>query len=279
MDEDSPKWPRVPQSHIDWSSQYRSESPALEVELTMMLTLWQLITITNVMNAVRQYPDRWYFSFEINFSFSFSFSSVKYHWPGQVHPECRTRVHSLSSDSWSRRSRVLPREAETACQADCLTGCCVRPLSTHLATTRAHSIHIHVKWTTLRSEHGLSDSFLLHRYNTIRYTDWEFEFYKEKETLTFFLRTRVTEGRKLYGEGNYTRCYTRPKTQWKTKDQLAWEHHWVDSAKRTLSAEVWRREKTMAKGYSWKIVREAVNCRIKSDWTTTYTGWAKKISP
>ena len=31
MDEDSPKWSWVPQSHIDWSSQYCSESPALEV--------------------------------------------------------------------------------------------------------------------------------------------------------------------------------------------------------------------------------------------------------
>ena len=30
-DEDGPKWPWVPQSHIDWSSQYGSESPALEV--------------------------------------------------------------------------------------------------------------------------------------------------------------------------------------------------------------------------------------------------------
>jgi len=31
MDEDSPKWPGVPQSHIEWNSQYRSESPGLEV--------------------------------------------------------------------------------------------------------------------------------------------------------------------------------------------------------------------------------------------------------
>jgi len=31
MDEDSPKWPWVPQSHIDWSSQYGSESSTLEV--------------------------------------------------------------------------------------------------------------------------------------------------------------------------------------------------------------------------------------------------------
>ena len=31
MDEDSPKWPWVPQSHIDWNSQYGSESRALEV--------------------------------------------------------------------------------------------------------------------------------------------------------------------------------------------------------------------------------------------------------
>ena len=32
----------------------------------------------------------------------------------------------------------------------------------------------------------------------------------------------------------------QPKTQMKTKDQLAGEHHGVDWAKRTLSAEVWR---------------------------------------
>jgi len=31
MDEDSPKWSWVPQSHIDWSCQYGSESPGLEV--------------------------------------------------------------------------------------------------------------------------------------------------------------------------------------------------------------------------------------------------------
>jgi len=31
MDEDSPKWLWVPQSHTDWSSQYGSESPALKV--------------------------------------------------------------------------------------------------------------------------------------------------------------------------------------------------------------------------------------------------------
>jgi len=30
-DEDSPKWPWVPQSHVDWSNQYGWESPALEV--------------------------------------------------------------------------------------------------------------------------------------------------------------------------------------------------------------------------------------------------------
>jgi len=31
MDEDSPKWPWVPQSHIDLSNQCGSESPTLEV--------------------------------------------------------------------------------------------------------------------------------------------------------------------------------------------------------------------------------------------------------
>jgi len=31
MDEDSPKWPWVPQSHIDWSSQYGLESSTMEV--------------------------------------------------------------------------------------------------------------------------------------------------------------------------------------------------------------------------------------------------------
>ena len=30
-DKDSSKWPWVPQSHIDWSSQYDSQSPTLEV--------------------------------------------------------------------------------------------------------------------------------------------------------------------------------------------------------------------------------------------------------
>ena len=33
VDEDSPKWPWVPRSHIDWSSQYGSESAALEVAI------------------------------------------------------------------------------------------------------------------------------------------------------------------------------------------------------------------------------------------------------
>ena len=57
--------------------------------------------------------------------------------------------------------------------------------------------------------------------------------YKEKET--FFLWTRLTEGRKLYGEGNYTRYYTRPKTQRKIG----------------IENEVCWRQKTMAKDCWW----------------------------
>jgi len=33
--------------------------------------------------------------------------------------------------------------------------------------------------------------------------------------------------KKVYGEGNYTRYYTRSKMQRKTKDQLSWQHHGV----------------------------------------------------
>ena len=90
--------------------------------------------------------------------------------------------------------------------------------------------------------------------------------YKEKEA--FFLWTRITEGRKLYGEGNYTRYYTRPKTQRRGRPKTNWHDNITEWT--GLKGHCLMRSGEDKRQWQ-KIVHEAVNPRIEDDWATTTT--------
>ena len=66
MDEDSPKWPWVTQSHIDWNSQHGSESPDLEVAGCEWRYALTVVQARNDTQGLRDVQRTWVSQFPLN---------------------------------------------------------------------------------------------------------------------------------------------------------------------------------------------------------------------